>query len=77
MAQLYLPISGTMTVIGQGYLSNIAGVILGGIAVIGFVLWEIINVEVASSFSWKCLHYQRFYEICFVCSNCIRGNLFT
>ncbi len=33
------PISGTMTVIGQGYLSDIAGVILGGIAVIGFVLW--------------------------------------
>lgn len=33
------PISGTMTIIGQGYLSDIAGVILGGIAVIGFVLW--------------------------------------
>lgn len=33
------PISGTMTVIGQGYLSDIAGFILGGIAVIGFVLW--------------------------------------
>lgn len=33
------PISGTMTVIGQGYLSDIAGGILGGIAVIGFVLW--------------------------------------
>ena len=33
------PISGTMTVIGQGYLSDIAGVILGGIVVIGFVLW--------------------------------------
>lgn len=33
------PIIGTMTVIGQGYLSDIAGVILGGIAVIGFVLW--------------------------------------
>lgn len=33
------PISGSMTVIGQGYLSDIAGFILGGIAVIGFVLW--------------------------------------
>ena len=33
------PISGTMTVIGQGYLSDIAGVILGGIVVIGFALW--------------------------------------
>lgn len=33
------PISGSMTVIGQGYLSDITGFILGGIAVIGFVLW--------------------------------------
>ncbi len=76
------PISGTMTVIGQGYLSDIAGAILGGIAVIGFVLCEIINVEVASSFSWKYSALsKRFYFVLMLGSSgaewCIRSNLFT
>lgn len=33
------PISATMTVIGQGYLADLTGLVLGGIAVAGFVLW--------------------------------------
>ena len=50
------PISSSMSVIGQGYLSDVTGFILGSIAV------DIINVKAANNFNLKYLNCQNILQ---------------